>query len=79
VETKAKGGDKSAKRGKRGALKESILAALKAAAASGLSAKELSSRLGVKNQNIHVWFSSTGKGVKGLKKSGAGTWIYSEA
>lgn len=66
------------KRGRRGALKEAILTELKAAGGKGLSAKELSAKLGVKNQNIHVWFSSTGKTVKGLKKNKEGAWIYSE-
>lgn len=65
-----------AKKGKRGALKASILEALKAAGPAGLGAKELSTKLGVKNQNIHVWFSTTGKAVKGLKKSKTGTWTY---
>ena len=61
-------------RGKRGALKESILACLKAAGKPGVSVKELSSKLGVKNQNLHVWFHTTGKKVKGLKKAGVGRW-----
>lgn len=69
---KTKGG----KKGRRGALKEAILNALKEAGPSGLGAKDLSNKLGVKNQNIHVWFSTTGKTVKGLKKTKAGTWAY---
>ena len=52
---------KSAKSGKRGALKEQILSALKASGAKGVSVKDLSSQLGVKSQNIHVWFATTGK------------------
>lgn len=67
---------KPAKKGKRGALKESILATLKAAGAKGVSVKDLSAKLGVKNQNLHVWFSTTGKTVKGLKKTPGGTWAY---
>ena len=67
---------RSGKKGKRGALKASILEALKAAGPAGLGAKDLSTKLGVKNQNIHVWFSTTGKAVKGLKKSKTGTWTY---
>src|ERR1700752_2350491 len=47
--------------GRRGALKARILAALKAAGDKGVAVKELSAKLGVKNQNVHVWFSSTGK------------------
>lgn len=61
---------KAAKKGgKRGALKTQILEALKASGAKGVSVKELSSKLGVKNQNIHVWFATTGKkaGVKKIR------------
>jgi len=65
---------KAAKKGKRGALKEAVLAELKAAGSKGVSVKDLSDKLGVKNQNLHVWFSTTGKTVKGLKKTGTGTW-----
>lgn len=67
---------KPAKKGKRGALKESILATLKAAGSKGVSVKDLSTKLGVKNQNLHVWFSTTGRTVKGLKKTATGTWSY---
>ena len=67
---------KPAKKGKRGALKEAVLAALSAAGSEGVSVKDLSAKLGVKNANIHVWCSTTGKTVKGLKKTGAGTWTY---
>ena len=69
---------KSGKKGRRGALKEAILNALKEAGPAGLGAKDLSTKLGVKNQNIHVWFSTTGKTVKGLKKTKAGTWAYAD-
>jgi hypothetical protein len=68
---------KAAKKGKRGALKEAILEELKAAGSKGVSVKDLSAKLGVKNQNLHVWFSTTGKTVKGLKKTGTGTWALS--
>lgn len=64
-------------KGKRGALKSAILRTLKKAGSQGLSAKELSDKLKVPNQNIHVWFSSTGKNVQGLKKSPDKRWSYS--
>ncbi len=70
---------KTGKKGRRGALKEAILGALHEAGPAGLGAKDLSTKLGVKNQNIHVWFSTTGKTVKGLKKTKAGTWAYAAA
>lgn len=65
----AKAPAKAKKPGKRGALKKQILAALKESGAKGVSVKDLSSKLGVKNQNIHVWFATTGKkaGVKKIR------------
>ena len=68
---------KSANSGqRRGALKDSILAALQKAGGEGLAVKDLAAALGVKSQNIHVWFSSTGRKVKGVTKVGAGQWKY---
>ena len=59
-----------------GALKDSILAALQKAGDEGVAVKDLAAALGVKSQNIHVWFSSTGRKVKGVTKVGAGQWKY---
>ena len=61
---------------RRGALKESILAALQKEGKVGLAIKDLSTALGVKAQNLHVWFSSTGRKVKGITKVSAGRWAY---
>ena len=63
---------------KRGALKESILVALQKADGVGIAIKDLSRTLGVKAQNLHVWFSSTGKKVKGVTKVSAGRWAYKD-
>jgi DNA-binding NarL/FixJ family response regulator len=60
--------------GRRGALKARILAALRAAGDKGVAVKELSSKLGVKNQNVHVWFSSTGKKLGTIQRVGAGRY-----
>ena len=59
-----------------GALKDSILAALQKAGDEGVAVKDLAAALGVKSQNIHVWFSSTGRKVNGLTKVRAGRWKY---
>jgi hypothetical protein len=67
---------KSVGTGRRGALKDAILAELKAVGSKGIAVKDLSAKLGVKNQNVHVWFATTGKTIKGLKKTGAGVWSY---
>ena len=66
--TEARGG------GRRGALKARILTALRAAGDKGVAVKELSSKLGVKNQNVHVWFSSTGKKLGTIQRVGAGRY-----
>lgn len=56
------------KSGKRGQLKQQIIALLSKAGAEGIPVKEISQTLGVKNQNVHVWFSTTGKKVPGITK-----------
>ncbi|MGB7838629.1 MAG: hypothetical protein WBL40_11025, partial [Terrimicrobiaceae bacterium] len=58
----------------RGALKARILAALRTAGDKGVAVKELSAKLGVKNQNVHVWFSSTGKKLGTIQRVGAGRY-----
>lgn len=62
------------KSSRRGALKEGILATLKAAGDKGVTVKEISQKLGVKNQNVHVWFSSTGRKLGTIQKIGAGRY-----
>jgi hypothetical protein len=49
------------KRGKRGAVKELILAGLREAGEAGIAVKHLAAKLGIKPQNIHVWLHTTGK------------------
>jgi hypothetical protein len=58
------------KRAERGALKEKIVRALRAAGSKGATIKELSGKLGVPSANLYVWFNGTGKNVPGLKKIG---------
>jgi len=65
-----RGGKKG--RSKRGALKEQILSALNAAGQAGVRVTELAAELGTKAANIHAWFHSTGKKVKGLSKVSGG-------
>lgn len=61
------------KTGKRGAIKEQIVAALQKAGAKGISVKDLSTKLGVKPGNVHVWFATTGKTV-GVEKIAPGVY-----
>jgi hypothetical protein len=60
-----------ARRAKRGALKEKIVRALRAAGSKGATIQELSGKLGVRAANLYVWFNGTGRNVPGLKKIGA--------
>ncbi len=62
--------------GKRGALKGDIIKLLTAAGPEGVSVKDISSSLGVKNQNVHVWFSTTGKKLAGISKVGEARYAY---
>lgn len=63
---------KPGKRAKRGALKTKIFAALRAAGEEGMKVPALSKKIGVKSQNVHVWFSSTGKKLPEIKRIGKG-------
>jgi hypothetical protein len=62
----------SAKRAPRGQIKKKILTALKAAGEAGMKVTDLSKKIGVKNANVHVWFSSTGKKLPEIKRVGKG-------
>ena len=55
-------------RAQRGALKESILAALSSAGSAGIRVTELASKLGIKAANIHAWFHSTAKSIPSIVK-----------
>ena len=70
---KAKG--RKAKRGKR--LKEPLLKALSAAGATGITVKDLATKLKVKPGNIFSWFYTTGKKIKGINKVGEAKYAYS--
>jgi hypothetical protein len=74
---KSKGQQAKAKSGRRHrALRGLILAALQKADGAGIPIKDLSRTLRVKEQNLHVWFSSTGRKVKGIMKVSPGRWAY---
>jgi len=61
---------------KRGALKDAIIGLLKAAGKSGLTVKEIAAQVKAKPGNIHVWFTSTGKKVKEIKKTAPATYAW---
>jgi hypothetical protein len=57
-------------------MKDGLLKALQAAGKEGLSVKELAASIKAKSASVSVWFYTTGKKVKGLKKLGAGRYAY---
>lgn len=65
------------KRGGRGQLMEKIVSLLKEAGKNGLPVKSIAESLSLKPQNVHVWFSSTGRKQKEIKKLSPGhfAWI----
>ena len=67
-----------AKRAPRGAIKKKIIAALKSAGDTGMKVTDLSKKIGVKNANVHVWFSSTGSKLPEIKKVGKGHYKLQE-
>lgn len=62
--------------GRRGALKGQILELLASAGPEGASVKDISTKLGVKNQNVHVWFATTGKKLPGISKVGEARYAF---
>ncbi|GAT34407.1 hypothetical protein TSACC_22832 [Terrimicrobium sacchariphilum] len=51
-----------------------ILGLLKVAGSKGLSIREIASKLGMKAQNVHVWFSFKGRKLADLQKIGQAQW-----
>jgi hypothetical protein len=60
----------------RAPLKEGIVQALKAAGKSGVTVKDMAARLGKSYGNISVWFHTTAKGVKQIKKVAPGRFAW---
>jgi hypothetical protein len=59
---------------KRGELTAAILGALKAAGSTGVRVQEMSERFGVHVRNLFVWFSTTGRKFKNIKKVAPGRY-----
>ena len=60
----------------RAPLKEGIVRALQAAGKSGVTVKDMAARLGTSYGNISVWFHTTAKGVKQIKKVAPGRFAW---
>ena len=57
-------------------LKERIVQTLKTAGKSGATVKDLAAKLGKSYGNISVWFHTTAKGVKEIKKVAPGRFAW---
>jgi hypothetical protein len=57
-------------------LKERIVGTLKAAGKSGATVKELAAKLGKSYGNVSVWFHTTAKGIKEIKKVEPGRFAW---
>ena len=69
-----KGGPR--RRRRRIALKGALLEKLKAAGKKGITVKELAASLKAKPTSVSVWFYTTGKKIKEVKKVGAARYAY---
>ncbi len=63
-------------RRRRVGLKDALLKTLEAAGKAGLTVKELAEKLGAKPSSVSVWFYTTGKKIKGIKKVGKAKYAY---
>jgi len=57
-------------------LKDRIVGTLKAAGKPGATVKDLAAKLGKSYGNISVWFHTTGKGIKEIKKVAPGKFAW---
>jgi hypothetical protein len=57
-------------------VKERIIQTLKATGKSGATVKDLAVKLGKSYGNINVWFHTTGKGIKEIKKVAPGKFAW---
>ena len=69
-------GPKIRRRRRRAALKDGLLKKLQAAGKDGLTIKELAASLRAKPASVSVWFYTTGKKIKGIKKVGKARFAY---
>jgi hypothetical protein len=61
---------------KRGELASRIIEGLKAAGKEGVKVRQLADDLGVKHKNLFIWFATTGKKNKAIKKVGEAHYRY---
>jgi transposase-like protein len=59
-----------------GKLKAKVIALLQGAGKGGISVREIAAKLGLNPQRIYVWFNSTGKGIREVKKVAPATYTW---
>jgi hypothetical protein len=64
---------------RRGELKAGVIAELKAAGSEGIRVKDLAAKLGTRPGNVSVFFRSTGKKIREIKKIGRGLFAWKGA
>jgi len=64
------------RRRKLGKLKGQVIGLLQAAGKSGVSVKEIATRIGVNPNRIYTWFYATGKNVHQIKKVGEAKYAW---
>lgn len=62
--------------GRSGVLKDAIVQVLKQAPVGGVSVETIAETLNRKPAAIHVWFYTTGKAIKEIKKIGRGLYTW---
>lgn len=65
--------------GRRGAVKEMIVAGLREAGEAGIAVQHLAEKIGLKPQNIHAWLQTTGKKNNLVKAVSRGVYRLEEA
>ena len=68
--------DKAKGRSPGAPLKQRIVQTLKTAGRSGVTVKDMAAKLGKSYGNISVWFHTTAKGVKQIKKVAPGRFAW---
>ena len=61
---------------KRGELASRITDAMKTAGKEGIKVRDLADKLGVKHKNLFIWFATTGKKNRAIKKVGEAHYRY---
>jgi transposase-like protein len=62
--------------GRRAKMKDVIVDLVKASGQAGITIQAITQKLGVKAENIRVWFGTTGKKVKEIKRIGRGKYAW---